>query len=63
MQVDEEVKRDLDIGGYSDDSEDEREKKDIAESQSEYEIKLTADGEASKNTPNATLLVLNGLHA
>lgn len=62
MQVDEEVKTDLDIGGYSDDSEDEREKKD-EKKKADYLIKLTPKGDQVKDMQNATLLVLNGLHA
>ena len=69
MQVDyeaspqEEEKKDLEVGGYEDDSDDELEKKEIEESKAEYEITLTDDGKQLTELADATLLVLSGSHA
>ena len=66
MQVDYDAskeKKDLEVGGYEDDSDDEIEKKEIAEAKSEYFIKLTEQGANLTELENATLIVLSGLHA
>ena len=59
MQVDEEVKgapeRDLDIGGYEDDSEDEREIKEQEEEAKDVRFSLSGDPEGA-----TTLFVLGG---
>ena len=68
MQVDEEVKgaaqsrADLEVGGYEDDSEDEREIKEQEESHKDIHLRLNEAGKAqvaSIGTNPATLVVLS----
>lgn len=70
MQVDEERKgatsADLEVGGYENDSEDEREIKEQEEGQKDYLFALNAAGTASVasvGTNAATLVVCSCLHS
>ena len=63
MQVDYDAskeKKDLEVGGYEDDSDDEIEKREIEESRAEYDIKLNDKG---KGLSEVVLIVLSGKHA
>jgi len=61
--VKKDTKKDLEIGGYEDDSDDELEKKEVDEGKAEYDLKLTDDGQKLTELPDATLIVLSGLHS